>query len=392
MSPWSKKFGVKGLNRIRVYERREGGPIQVEYSTKDGRRRETLKRTTGAPVKDRELACQIAEAMAANQRRHIEARTAADILGIKEPRTVRELFHRIRSDKGSEWSRKAEQEHRRFARFWTQALGPETNLTDVTPAMVARVVSSLDRSPKTRNHYRDFVVRAWAYAEDHLKWIEARHNLKATARKRVPVDNAHLAYEEAEARAILAELEAVDLRAAAVGELAYTAGRRLDAIRTLERGAFEMEDRIVAGEPMKFGVVSFPAETDKAKRQGRVYLFGNALRVVKTLHEKPAVIATGLLFPKGDLDSPRPASGYPITDKKLRAAFREAERRAGVQSLPKRAFHGLKRTFATSAVNDMAAASGQSGTTEATLRRIYRQEHAEEKALLAIALDTRRRA
>jgi len=55
-----------------------------------------------------------------------------------------------------------------------------------------------------------------------------------------------------------------------------------------------------------------------------------------------------------------------------------------------RSFHAFNRTFATDA-EDTRAASSQSGKTEDTMRRIYRQPKPEEKAALALQLDDLRR-
>ena len=66
------------------------------------------------------------------------------------------------------------------------------------------------------------------------------------------------------------------------------------------------------------------------------------------------------------------------------------ERRAGVASVPGRSYHGFNRTFATDA-NDTSAASGQSGKTEETIRRIYKQPKPSEKAKLAMQFDSLRR-
>lgn len=79
-------------------------------------------------------------------------------------------------------------------------------------------------------------------------------------------------------------------------------------------------------------------------------------------------------------------STLPQTDKKLRRALREAERRAQVPQVRGRSYHGLTRTFVTDA-DDARAASSQSGKSEQTMARIYRQPKPSEKAALAMQLD-----
>ena len=101
--------------------------------------------------------------------------------------------------------------------------------------------------------------------------------------------------------------------------------------------------------------------------------------------------ASGHLFPKGDLSSSEPPP-LPITENVLRTWLREAEEACGVDQVEGRSYHGMKRAFATDAEGSLKGASAQSGTTEETLRRIYRQPKPEEKAALALQLDGLRRA
>ncbi len=76
----------------------------------------------------------------------------------------------------------------------------------------------------------------------------------------------------------------------------------------------------------------------------------------------------------------------------LRAWLREAEGACGIAQVEGRSYHGMKRAFATDAAGSLEGASAQSGTTEETLRRVYRQAKPEEKAALALQLDGLRRA
>lgn len=187
-----------------------------------------------------------------------------------------------------------------------------------------------------------------------------------------------------------------DLRAAVAGELSYFGGRRLTAIRNLRTACYRTETRIVTnpvGEPITedFGVVTFPAATDKARKRGEVYLHDETKKLIETLLATPACQASGLLFPKLDLRSSDPPA-LPITAKKLRQSLREAERLAGVPAVKGRSFHAFNRTFATDA-EDARAASSQSGKTEQTMARVYRQPKPAEKAALAMQLgDLRKRA
>jgi integrase len=211
-------------------------------------------------------------------------------------------------------------------------------------------------------------------------------------RHRIQVDNADIAYTQIEAEALRAVLPGIDLRAAVCAELSYVGGRRITAIRTLQTASYRTEDRILVldGESMsqQFGLVTFPAKTDKARKKGEVYVWGHAKALLEELLATPACRASGLLFPKLALESSSVPSD-PITEKVLRSWLRRAEDQAGVRSVRGRSYHGLNRAFATVAADPLAA-SGQSGKTLATLER-YRQALPDEKAALAIQIDSLRR-
>lgn len=290
-------------------------------------------------------------------------------------------------------------DQQRYRRFWETALGRGTDIAEITPAIVSRIVQrealAKGWSEKTRNHYLNAVVETWGYAEVHLKWIGPDKNLAHVRRHRIHVDNAAIAYTSAEAHAVLKELANVELRAAVVGELSYVAGRRLNAIMQLQTSCYRTESRIVpradgVAAAKEFGVVTFPATNDKARKRGEVYLFGRPKYLVEKLLATPLCQASGLLIPRGGDLMVAVETTLPQTDKKLRRALREAEERVGVAQVRGRAFHGFNRTFATDA-EDSRAASSQSGKTEQTMARIYRQPKPSEKAALAMQLDDLRK-
>lgn len=392
---WRRKFGNKGYNRVDVYERRPGGELHVCWWDRKGANRESLTNLAGEPIFDRELAEKIGEAMAdAQAKARRESTKLSAVLGIRERHSVGELFQRLHHDMGEGWSDKHLTGQKRFRRFWEAKLGKSTDITDVVPAEVSRIVAEQARekgwSPKTQNHYLNAAVEAWHHAETQLKWIGPEHNLEAVRRHRIHVDNMEIAYTSAEAHRVLEELPAVDLRAAVTGELSYVGGRRLNAIMQLEIGAYRTESRIVPTDTgaisEEFGVVTFPAPTDKARKKGEVYLYGRSKELIERLIATPLCQASGLLIPRGDDLNESIEVKKPQTDKKLRRALREAERRAEVKSVKNRSFHAFNRTFSTD-VEDTRAGSGQSGKTEDTMRRIYRQPKPTEKAALAMRLD-----
>ena len=175
------------------------------------------------------------------------------------------------------WAR----DQRRYRKFWETALGRNTDITTVEPAVITSAVKSANQSRikandppwglKTQNHYLNAAVAAWNYAERQLKWITSAQNIEAVKRHQVDEDNSEIAYETAEVRMLLSTLEEIDLRAWACGELAYIGGRRITAIRTLSATCYRTESRIMPGAgAVEFGIVAFPATTDKARRRGEV--------------------------------------------------------------------------------------------------------------------------
>ena len=399
---WRRSVGIKGLNRITVYERVPDGPIQLLWYDRYGQHRETMRNLAGVPIYDRRKALKLAERMSAAQRDKREAAAARDLLNLPDKHTVGELFARIHADKQEDWSVKWARDQRRYRKFWETALGRNTDITTVEPAVITSAVKSANQSRikandppwglKTQNHYLNAAVAAWNYAERQLKWITSAQNIEAVKRHQVDEDNSEIAYETAEVRMLLSTLEEIDLRAWACGELAYIGGRRITAIRTLSATCYRTESRIMPGAgAVEFGVVAFPATTDKARRRGEVYLVGPPKRAIEALIATPAVQASGHLFPKGDLDRTDPPA-LPITEKVLRSRLRQAEDECGVAQVEGRSYHAFKRAFATDAEGSLGGASAQSGTTRETLLRIYRQPKPSEKAALALQLDGLRRA
>ena len=394
---WRRSFGRKGYNRVVVYERTQGGPLWVRWWDRAGDNRETLTNLADVPITRREQAERIGKRMSEEQRsRRNRTSGLSQVLGLPERHTVGELFDQIHRDRSHEWSQKWARDQRRYRRFWETTLGTDTDLTQVTPGLVSRVLAkeaqAKEWSKKTQNHYLNAAVETWSYAQTHLKWIRPDQNLEAVRRHRIQVDNADIAYTQIEAEALCAVLSGIDLRAAVCAELSYVGGRRINAIRTLQTASYRTEDRILVldGESMRrqFGVVTFPAKTDKARKKGEVYLWGHAKALLEELLGTPACRASGLLLPKLDLESSS-VPDDPVTEKVLRSWLREAEAQAGVRSVRGRSYHGFNRAFATVAADPLAA-SGQSGKTLATLER-YRQALPDEKAALAIQIDSLRR-
>jgi hypothetical protein len=377
--------GTKGVNRITVYERATGATVYVEWRDDLGRHQKALTTITGHPVTDWGLAKQIADHMAAAQEQRRNRKAAEAIFGPSKDHTLQDLLDQLHADKAKGWSALHLKDQKRFQRFWLAKLGGDLQLVQVTPAMIEHVVREAGDaeswSPRTRQSYLRYIVDAFYYAQRKLKWVSEQHNLSAVS---VPAPRSTgTSYAQDEIPRLLNAMREVDLRAAFVGEVAWVSGRRLDAIRTLHTSAV----KILEG----FGVLQFPGPTDKARRSGEVVLVDEALEVVKELLEMPAVRASGLFCVEGDLEDPKPRTTL-TSGKALTHWLHRAEEIAGIPAVPGRAYHGIKRRFATAAVShDEQAAEKQSGTNRQTLQRQYVQDDLEPKLELARELSRMRR-
>ena len=112
---WRRSFGRKGYNRVTVYERVAGGPVQLLYWDRDGDHRESLTNLDGVPILDRSeaevIARRISERIA--QGRRSKATTLNQIVGTPEQHTVGELFGQLHRDREDEWSKKWATDQRR---------------------------------------------------------------------------------------------------------------------------------------------------------------------------------------------------------------------------------------------------------------------------------------
>lgn len=348
-----------------VYERPDGTSIFLEWWDDLGRHRQSLASIVGHPVTDRETAKELARraSQAQEQKRNRQAREA---LGLPVRRTLPELLdavHEAREDDWSEGYRKAQERQRRF---WTAKLG-DMDLDRISPALVERVASEeadrRDWSPRTEGAALRYLVDAFSYGQKKLKWITERENLSAVD---IPQSNRKIAaYTLEEARKLLPALERVDIRAGWIGRVALLTGRRLRAIRTLRKKGVHVED--------ERSVLTFPAETDKAGKEGRSVVVGRAHELTAELMEQPGRYVLGTKPPANSV---------------CNVWIRDAEELAGVEHKRRRGWHGLKRLYATIA-QGMVGREKQSGTTGETLDRIYVQDHMEPKVRLAEALAQR---
>lgn len=348
---WSYRTGKRGASVVRVYERKAGGALQVEWYIEGQRYQRSLQYVTGAKVYEKRDAVRIAERMSRRLEQGHNHRVHEVLYGVSPQRTLGDLLARLHAAREKKWSGTYAKDQKRYRMFWVMKLGKDTRLVNVSPAVVEDVVSKnlSHRRPATRNHYRRYLVEAFAYAETKLKWLDPRHNLSAVDYEER--DSQGHAYSRDEVPRLLAGLEQVGAVPGWIGHVLWITGRRLAAVRTLPKAAVTLyEDH---------AEIDFPRETDKARKFGRGVLAGRAFRLTRELMQLPGEYVAGIAPPTHDIC--------------CKVWLPAAEEYAGIPHIHRRGWHGLKRRFST-ASKGLKGRDKQSGTLESTLRGIYEQD------------------
>lgn len=348
---WRYTCGQKGINRITVYERPGRHQIYIQWFDLDGRHRVTLRSQTGHPVTSRADAIELAEDAATKQATKRNIAAMRSIFGDREQHTLTQLLDRMHSAKEAKWSRayKAGQERRRA--FWLSRLGEDHDIAQTPDELIQSIVRTAGKgwSPRTQSAYLRYMVDAFAFGHRKLKWL--RPDQALTAVEFPKSDERDLAYTLQEVQEILDKLHDIDAGAAAIGEVAFCTGRRLTAIRTLRTDAYDGTS------------IRFPQKTDKARKGSVAALSPQAIEAIEKVK--------GPTYLLGNLDHAT-----------LRRAWRDAEKRAGVDHVTGRAWHGIKRVYATM-TQGLTGRDRQSGTLNSTLESVYRQDWMDEKLSVA---------
>ncbi len=360
---WRHTVGKKGVSRVTAYQRPDSPALYIEWWDDSGRHRQALKALTGHPVTDRELAVRIVEEASKKQEQLSNQKAAEGFLGVSPNRTLAELLEALHSVRGQGWSDQHARDQFRYREYWLQKLGTGIRLSRVTAAAVESVVAKEAHekswSPRTVRGYLRYLVDAFSFAERKLKWIDPRHNLSAVD---MPTGRgASNAYTLAEVRRLLPALEEVHPEAGLIGHIAWQTGRRLSAILALRAKDVRFEEGCA--------VIRFPGETDKARKTGEAALVGKAARNLRALTERRTK-ARLFGLSRNDL---------------IKVWLPNAESAAGIDHVPGRAWHGIKRAYAT-ATEGIVGRDRQSGTREDTLREVYRQDEIGPKVELAETL------
>ncbi len=364
---WRYSCGIKGVNRVTVYERMGRPCLSIEWWEASGQRvQRSLKYYTGLAVpntKEGRMFAVMAAKKVSTERQQARYVELTDVLGSSEVRSVGDLLVRLHTDKEARWSASHSTAQARHRLFWESRLGA-VRLTRVTAGVVEKTADAEAKvkgwSPRTHGAVLRYLVDAFYYAERKLKWIDSLDNLSAVEIPK-PRSTAK-AYTLAEVKLLLPALEQIDKRAAWIGHVAWQTGRRLSAIR----GLYKSEVALVDGR----AILRFPAATDKVGDEGEAVVCGRAADLTSELLSAPGKYVLGRRIPS--------LGGC---DRWIRAA----EKLAGVPHIKKRAWHGLKRRWATE-TEGKRGREKMAGTTHQTLNRVYVQDDLEPKVRIAEAL------
>ena len=374
---WSYSTGHRGMNRVRVYERRTTGVegIWIEWREGDKRVQRSLRSLVGHAVTDRSLAVDIANELAKAREVLSNKRARQAVFGKKqEEHTIGELFTELWRLKADGWRHGYHKNQITARRFWEDQLGLSRPCQPLSAAevetIVARAAADRGWKPGTQGRYLGFLVDAYEFGRTKLKWWGEEGTLSAVDMPEHEPESRP--YTDLEARQIIDALREIDVRAWCAAEVAYATGRRINSIRTLTRDLVHEVGGMTA--------IRFPGKTDKARRTGIAVLTKQAAEAVQ------AALKLG-----SEWLLPNERQSAPVRYEWLVEQLREAETRAGVRTVPGRAYHGFKRSFATTVPGEFRrAASKQSGTTEQTLRLHYEQDDMGDKIALAKYLEARR--
>ena len=318
--------------------------------------------------------------------------------------TVEALF-----DRWLESQKKDKKTKRIAARQWKEALGPSTVLKTLTPDVVNRKALALSRSKgwadKTLANRVRHLQMALEYARSYLEWEGPNPKRIEVPELELP-DTEHLTYSATEYDAILQTAlevarsgpsanghEDVDsdayptaceaLRVGAAVAITATFARRIEQTLSLTTTQVTKTKLLGNVDALEF---SFPRPTEKAKRfkdaKNTVATLNRVqhpleYRIVESLLTCRGVETSGLLFPSVPHGSSLSDKLPPVrvTQDTMREYLLKVEAAAAVPSVPKRAYHGLKRFSATQCEtpDDLQHLAKLSNTSESTLLRYHKK-------------------
>lgn len=339
-------YGTRG-HTVRLWI--EGDRIMGQYRAGPPGAKSRKKRTWVNTAENRAYAKVWAEEL---------ARTLAGRGGERQLVTTRVLFERYAEAEFSTLRPRSQRLAQDAWRTWERFVGPTTIAEDLGPETLAEFRGVMERAAtrrgagyavstigKTIGQVKG--VYAWGYRHRLLSRNDVRdYRFKVGKEQRAAAPPEYTAAEVAALEAVLPLDSDRGWRVAAVFRLANLLGGRQNAIRHLRWDDIDLERHLI----------TWRAKWDKNGREDTSPLRPAARAVLEAIRHRTEGV--GYVFPA--------ASGKGVyTAQSAIAGLRVAERRAGVASIPGRAFHGLRRKH----FNDvLEASSGDVGAAAAALR------------------------
>jgi integrase len=366
-----RKTTTEPSSRVRVYERPDVPGLFMACAwdrTASGRPQE-VKLPDGIT---QEAAEALADITAAKRRERILS--GRDSLGRKKRITLRQLLEAYHaSADAQEWSDKHRGDKERGRDFWLASLDPGMDVEELNKAQVAKVARDA-REASSWGVRKERKLLAYLRAATRWGCEQAElYDALPLRGLRLPAyepDTDGLVYTLEEARRLCGGHPGADWRDVLAINIAYDTGRRISAILALR-----VEDIVPQEEHGVF--LRFRAEFDKGKRHTLAPVSDHTAELLALALERSVVQEEGWLFPEGRLDYDD-AVDKPRTKDAAIDGLRVLEELVGVESVERRAFHGLKRTHVTvsmeEAQGDTALVGDITGNLSAELlRKVYRK-------------------
>jgi len=337
---WSYTTGEKGRNRVRAFEDDKTGIILLEFYSRNLGATEPKRERVSTRHRDRAVAKQMADKLAAR-------------IGQVEPAPTKELTLRtlfdiyLREVTPGKGESKRNHDHRcaeMFVAFLGAGRKPSTlNRRDWDRFVKERRSGAI--APKGVKKAREVGSRVIAY---DLKWLLSVLNWATTAGDnrggvlldRNPLRGLQIPKEDSPKRPVLmqeqyetllsvADSVSPDFRVALT--LCHETGHRVGAVRMLRWSDIDL-DR---------GLVRWRGENDKIGFEHTTYLSDGAKSVLSELRQTRPAIGDAFLFPS-PADPSTPRSRYDLQDW-----WRRGAKRAELSKGQRLGWHSLRRKFAT---------------------------------------------
>ncbi len=356
--------------RVRVYERKDVSGIFMTCAwdqTVSGRPQE-VKLPDGMT---RETAETLAEITAAKRRERLLAGRTA--LGEVKSVTLGELLKRYHeSSVAQDWSKIHRYDMGKGRDFWLLELDPDREVETLTTAEVEKIARDAREQAswgvRKQRKLLAYLRAATRWGCDKARLYDA-YPLRGLDLPKYEPETDGLVFTNDEARLLCRGHPDADWRDVLAVNIACDTGRRITSVLSLAA-----EDILTDGEAI---LLRFRKEYDKGGRTGLVPVSTQTAELLADVLEEDVVAESGWLFPEGRLgyDDPR---DKPRRKKSAIMGLRRLEQLVGVQSIERRAFHGLKRTHVTAAMEvsqgDTALVGDITGNLSAELlRRVYRR-------------------